>query len=205
MTIPTAFSLLFLALTFTGPPSHTDPVMTDFRSDFLSSPASPSPGGSGLAEAPPPALFRILSKRPDGACIWARLQPVRTGGEATSVMFCHARDVAYLAETRAGFQMVSLLPKRGAASRLLPVTIGLYVSVGDRLPTGELTVSALPRPSPLYLEPSHAALLEIIARAARRQAPVAFARSDASTITDAAPIDRATALEMLGMQETHAR
>ena len=151
------------------------------------------------------ALYRIVDKRPDGACTWATMTPVRAGGETTRAMFCNPRDVTFLGERAPSFQMATLLEKNGAAARLLPVTIGLDVSIGRTLPSGELAIMALPRPSPLYLDKAHAGLREVVARAAEAHTPVAFALADQNMVIDAAPIDRDTALTMLGMQETPPR
>ena len=148
-----------------------------------------------------PALYRIVGKRPDGACVWATLAPVRTGGDAVQAWFCNADDVAYLADEAPKHRMATLLAKNGKAARLLPVTVGLDVSIVAGAPGGDTTVVALPRPAPLKLAAAHAELRPIIEDAATHHRPVVFALSDSRTVIDAAAIDRATALEMLGMRE----
>ena len=150
---------------------------------------------------PQPALYRIVSKRMDGVCMWASLSPVRTGGDAMQAWFCNADDVAYLRDDAPKHRMATLLEKNGAAARLLPVTIALDVSILTAVPGHDTSVAALPRPSPLNLPAARADLRRIVEDAAKHRKPVVFALSDARTVVDAAAVDRPTALEMLGMRE----
>ena len=152
-----------------------------------------------------PALYRIVSTRPDGACLWATMVAVRTGGDPVRSLFCNPEDVAYLRDGSPRHRMATLLEKNGAAARLLPVTVGLDVSVMPGPAGGDAMILALPRPAPLRLPAALGTVRATIARAAEARQPVAFALSDARTIIDAAPIDRAEAREMLGMQETPPR
>jgi hypothetical protein len=145
-------------------------------------------------------LYRIVHKEPDGECIRATLKPVRVHGETVEARFCHADDVEFLKDGSPRHWMTTLLDEHGSESRLWPVTIGLDVSIAKTSPSGEATLFALPRPSPLHLPAAFAGLRGVIDKAVREGRPIAFALSDSRTIIDAAPIDRETAYEMLGMR-----
>ena len=147
------------------------------------------------------ALYRISERESDGACVHATLTPVRNGGAKVRAVFCNSEDVAYLKDETARHWMATVLDETGAEPRLLAVTVGLDVSVVAMSPAGDLTILALPRPSPLRLPAALSGLRDEIDHAVRRRQPVAFALSDSRTILDAAAIDRETALAMLGMRQ----
>jgi hypothetical protein len=162
--------------------------------------------GTSMPDTPSkPALYQILSRRPDGACIWATMLSVRAGGDPVQALFCNPDDVAYLRDETPRHRMATLLAKNGAAQRLLPVTVGLDVSIMSTDPAGNVVIAALPRPAPLRLPADRPELRELIAAAARDRKPVAFALADPRTVIDAAPIERSAALAMLGLQETPPR
>lgn len=197
--MPATLLALLAAVAGTACTPLTDTAMTDTRHD--TAPAFPYVDTPGVGEPAPPALYRILSQRQDTGGTWATMAAVRTGGNPLQVLLSNPDDIAYLRDPAPKHRMATLLAKNGAAARLLPVTIGLDVSIMGATPGGDTRIMALPRPSPLVLPAALAHLRRGIEQAARAHQPVAFALSDSKTVIDAAPIDRATALEMLGMQE----
>jgi hypothetical protein len=148
------------------------------------------------------ALFRVVALAPGaGQCVAARLERARpTAGSLVEATFCEADDVARLRRAQQRTSFVTLRSAEGAAARVLPVTVGLDVSIVGRDPAGHWKISALPRPMPLLLPSGETAQYREIEAAAAAGKSVVFALYDAVRIADIVIVDRQAALAMLGME-----